>query len=119
MKYKDWLHDWLDNYVKPSAKRKTCSRYVEIVEQHIIPQLGEYELDGLDVITIQKFITQLLQNGNLKTGGGLAPNSVNAIITVIQCSLETYIGSDCVRKYIADTLLLKKCLEIRKNWSGM
>ena len=28
-------------------------------------------------------------NGNLKTGGGLAPNSVNSIIAVLQNSLET------------------------------
>ena len=53
MKYKDWLYDWLENYVKPSAKRKTCSRYKEIVEQHIIPHLGEHELNVLDVIVVE------------------------------------------------------------------
>lgn len=111
MKYKEWLHDWLENYVKPSAKRKTCSRYVEIVEQHIIPHLGDYELDGLDVITIQKFITQLLQSGNLKTGEGLAPNSVNSIITVIQCSLETANRIGLCKEYVADKIKRPKVTE--------
>lgn len=111
MKYKDWLYDWLENYVKPSAKGKTCSRYVEIVEQHIVPNLGDYAMDELDVITIQKFITQLLQNGNLKTGNGLAPNSVNAIITVIQCSLETAHRIGLCGEYVADKIKRPKVTE--------
>ena len=36
MKYKDWLYDWLDNYIKPSAKTKTCLRYTENVERHTV-----------------------------------------------------------------------------------
>ena len=50
--------------------------------------MGEYELEELSPIVIQKYITELMQSGNLTTRKGLAANSVNGIITVIQNSLN-------------------------------
>lgn len=88
MKYQEWLSEWLNNYVMPSSKQRTYTRYEEIVMQHIVPHLGEYEIAELSPIIFQKFVTLLLQSGNLKNGQGLATNSVNSIITVVQCSLE-------------------------------
>ena len=89
MLYKDWLADWLTNYVKPSAKDKTYGRYSDIINHHLLPNLGEYELNDLTPIVVQRFITELTQNGNLRTGKGLSANSVNSIITVIQGSMST------------------------------
>ena len=89
MKYKEWLILWLDNYICPSAKGKTYIRYSEIVKNHLIPTLGEYELEELTALVLQCQITNFLQAGNLKTCGPLAPSSVNLIIAVIQDSLRT------------------------------
>lgn len=111
MKYTKWLDDWLENYIKPSSKAKTYTRYVEIVNQHIKPHLGEYEIDDLSPIIIQKFITQLLHNGNLKTGAGLSPNSVNSIISVIQGSLETAHRLGLCKEYTADKIKRPKISE--------
>ena len=81
MKYKEWLVEWLGNYIMPSAKDKTYVRYSDIANQHLIPNLGEYELNELSPIVVQRFITELMQFGNLRTGKGLAANSINSIIT--------------------------------------
>ena len=89
MKYKEWLMNWLANYVMPNYKSRTCDRYTGIVTQHIIPKLGDYELADLTPFIVQQFITELIAHGNLKTGKGLAANTVNSIITVIQQSMET------------------------------
>lgn len=89
MKYKEWLMDWLGNYVVPNYKSRTCDRYTNIVVQHIIPKLGDYELSELSPFIVQQFVTDLINHGNLKTGKGLAANTVNSIITVIQQSVET------------------------------
>ncbi len=113
MKYKEWLEEWLDNYIKPTAKEKTYTRYREIVTQHIIPHLGDYELNKLTPIAIQKFVTHLSQCGNLKTGAGLSPNSVNSIITVIQGSLETANRIGVSDEYIADKIKRPKITEKR------
>lgn len=111
MKYKEWLKDWLDNYVRPTSKERTYTRYYEIVHQHIIPHLGDYELNELTPINIQKFVTYLSQSGNLKTGAGLSPNSVNAIITVIQGSLETANRIGLSNEYTADKVKRPKISE--------
>ncbi len=89
MLYKTWLADWLTNYVMPSAKDKTYTRYADIVDQHLVPKFGDYEIEDLTPIVVQKYITELMQNGNLRTGKGLSANSINSIITVIQGSMST------------------------------
>lgn len=68
MKYKEWLDVWFANYIEPSSKTKTCERYSEIIEKHLKVKLGEYELEELSPIVIQKYITELMQSGNLTTG---------------------------------------------------
>ena len=89
MKYKQWLTEWLENYVKPVSKHKTYLRYNEIIKQHITVQLGNYELTKLTPLVLQHYTMRLLNSGNLKTGGGLAVNTVNCIVTVIQNSLRS------------------------------
>lgn len=104
MFYKDWLADWLSNYIMPSAKDKTYSRYVDIVDHHLSPKLGDYLLEDLTPLIVQRFITELSQSGNLKSGDGLSANSVNSIITVIQGSLRTAHLIGLTDKYEMDKL---------------
>ena len=68
MKYKDWLADWLANYVKVTSKQRTYKRYFETVNAHIVLKLGECEMNDLTSIELQKFVTELLSNGNKKAG---------------------------------------------------
>lgn len=104
MKYEIWLVNWLKNYVQPSSKKRTYVRYSEIVYQHIIPKLGETELNELTPFEIQCFITELLRSGNLKNGRGLAPNSVNGIINVIQSSLNIAYSLGYMSNFISDKI---------------
>lgn len=111
MKYKDWLNEWLECYVKPSSKQKTYIRYSEIVSQHLVKVLGDYEMDDLTPLILQRYATELLQNGNLKTGKGLSANSVNGIITVIQNSLKEAYAIGQISEYIADKIKRPKARE--------
>ena len=111
MKYKDWLDVWFANYIEPSSKTKTCERYSEIIEKHLKVKLGEYELEELSPIVIQKYITELMQSGNLTTGKGLAANSVNGIITVIQNSLKLAYMLGELKEYTADKIRRPKTKE--------
>ena len=88
MLYKDWLNEWLENYIKPSSKERTYQMYVRMSTNHIAPKFGEWELSELTPMAVQKFITELLKSGNHKTGRGLSVNSVNVIIVIIQNSLS-------------------------------
>ncbi len=82
MQYKEWLGEWLECYIKPSSKQKTYRRYSEIVSQHIVEPLGNYEMSELTPLVLQRFTKELLQTGNLNTGKGLSANSVNGILII-------------------------------------
>lgn len=111
MLYKNWLSVWLINYVKPSSKDKTYNSYSDIVHQHLIPKLGNLNLCELTPLVVQRYITELLQCGNLKTGKGLSANSVNSIITVIQGSMATAHLLDLTDKYEMNKLKRPKVEE--------
>ena len=117
MLYKEWLTEWLSNYVKPSVKDNTYSRYADVIQHHLIPRLGDYELYALTPLIVQRVISELLQSGNLITGKGLAPNSVNSIITVIQGSMSTANMLGLTDKYEMNKLRRQK--QSRKRLSAL
>lgn len=104
MKYNDWLREWLENYIVSTSKQKTVVRYREIVNTHIIPAIGEYEISDISPLILQQFVTNLLQCGNRRTGKGLAPSSVNGIVTVLQESLKIAKLLGIADDYIADKI---------------
>ena len=77
MKYKIWLNLWLDNYIKPNAKERTYMRYTQLIRTHIATNLGDIDVNELTPITLQAFVTKLLNRGNHKTAKGLSANYVN------------------------------------------
>lgn len=111
MKYKEWLKDWLKDYVKISAKRRTLLRYTEITNCHLIPSIGEYELGELSPTVLQKYISELLERGNQKTGGALSANSVNAVVTVMQGSLNVAFNLGFMSERVGDKIKRPKSNE--------
>ena len=111
MKYKEWIELWFENYVKPTSKTKTCICYTSIIQRQIMPKLGDYDLDEITPLILQKFVTALLTAGNSKTGRGLSSNTVNLIITIIQESLETAVSVGVLEMYIADKIKRPKTKE--------
>ena len=106
MQTKDWFHEWLEHYVKPASKQKTYILYCELTEQHILPKFGEMELEGITPLILQRYISELMEHGNLRTGGGLSASSVNAIITVIQSSLKVAYNLGYLEAYTADKAVI-------------
>lgn len=104
MKYQEWLNEWLENYVRPSSKAKTHTRYKQIIDSHLIPRLGQYELEELTPQILQHQIVNLGKCGNRRTEKGLAPSTVNLIVSVIQESLETAHTIGESRVYSADKI---------------
>lgn len=102
----------LNNAVKPTVKSRTFTRYKEITGGHIVPKLGEYELNDLTPLELQKFITELMQSGNIITGKGLSANTINTIITVLQNSLKSATVFGELKEYTADKI---KRLKVKEN----
>jgi len=110
MTYKNWLSEWLELYVKP-LKKRTYERYKDICNLHIIDQLGDYELDELTPLILQRHINELMAHGNHKNGGELSANFTNAVITVIQSSLKCANELGYTNTYHAGTIQRPKVEE--------
>lgn len=111
MKYKIWFEKWLRHYVEPSSKQRTSRQYLKAAKLHILPCLGDYELSDLTPYVLQKFITDLMTDGNRLTGKGLSPNYVNSIISVLQNSLKTARLAGYLTEYSADKIKRPKTKE--------
>ena len=111
MKYNQWTDEWLNNYVKTTNKMRTYERYSQTIATHILPALGDYELNDLQPIILQKFVTDLLTNGNKKTGKGLSSNFVKSVISIVQSSLKTAHLLGLTNEYVADKIVRPKTQE--------
>lgn len=78
---------------------------------HILPYLGDIELTDLKPFVLQKFITDLMTNGNKRTGKGLSPNFVKTILSVIQNSLKTAHLVGYLPEYSANKIKRPKIVE--------
>ena len=111
MKYIEWLNIWLNNYIKPSAKERTYIRYEQLIRTHIAPKIGDMDINDLTPIVLQSFVTELLNNGNLKTGKALSANFVNMVISIIQNSLKTAHLVGVANEYVANKIKRPKTKE--------
>lgn len=98
MKLHEWLDAWLNKYAKLSIKQRTYLQYKESIEKHINPILGDYELTDLSANTLQEFVIQKLETGNLKTGKGLSSNSVIGIVGVLKQALHQALVLEMITK---------------------
>ncbi len=111
MNYLTWLNEWLENYVKPTHKARTYERYQQIVNTHILTNLGDYDLNAITPLLLQKYITNLLQHGNRLTGQALSANTVNGIISILQSSLKMAYTLGLCREYVGNKIVRPKITE--------
>lgn len=112
MLYKDFLTFWLENYVKPDTKTRTYLRYFQIIRIYVAEKVGEYDLSELTPIILQTFITDMLTNGRGRWGEeGLAPNTVNSIVSVLKNSLKTAYMLGCTDRQLGDKIKRPKLRE--------
>lgn len=87
LKLKDYLNKWIKNYSSNIAQ-STTKDYISIIENHLIPSLGELKLNEINYGHIIEYQNQKLKNGNLKTGKGLSNRSVQAHHRLLSLALK-------------------------------
>lgn len=100
MKYKDWLNKWLENTIKPMSKYRTYEKYGRVVNKHLIPTLGEYDIQELTAIKLQSYIAKLCEQ--------YATNTVIGIIAVISNSLDRAFKIGITDRNYADSIIYPK-----------
>lgn len=85
--YGNILADWLRS-VKMRVKESTYARYKRLVDTHIAPVLGKYDISNISTQLIEQYVDYLLSNGRLDGQGGLSAKTVTDIITIIKSTME-------------------------------
>lgn len=84
----EYLKRWLADYAKHNLRAPNLEDYADRVRLHLVPHLGSIRLDHLRPAHIQQFYSYELTQGNLKTGKGLAPNTVRKLHAILSEALE-------------------------------
>ena len=95
---KQYAIEWLSN-IHPKVKQSTYVKYANIVNNHILPSLGNVDIHILSTELVKKLADKKLRAGNLTSQKGLSPKSVKDIISVlrqiIKYAEEQGIKSNC------------------------
>ena len=84
----DWLHYWLESYIRPSCKPAGYAQYRDIVDKHVVPAIGAVPLGELNTGILQQFLNREAACGNRKTGGPLSAKSIKNMRVVLDVALK-------------------------------
>lgn len=83
----DLLKMWMDNN-QIRLKKSTINKYQNLIDTHIMPNLGNIELSSLSASIINNFLNDKLTNGRLDKKGGLSSSYVRSIMLVINAAIK-------------------------------
>ena len=102
----DWLNLWYQSYKKPNLRPNTQMSYERRIYQHIIPALGNIQMDKLTTNDIQQFYAGLKQNGRLLRteiyGAGLSDQTIRGIHTTLHAALDKAVAEKLILRNPAD-----------------
>ncbi len=93
----EYARHWLETIAPARTCAKTRERYEEIIDKHIIPQLGVTALQKLDGPRIDKFYRQLRTAGRRDGKGGLAPQTCQHIHRLLSQILASAVKAQKLR----------------------
>lgn len=85
--YSEILIAWLQSS-RINVKESTYMRYKQLIDKHIAPSLGIFQLNRISTQLVERFVDDKLKCGRLDGNGGLSPKTVTDIITIIKSSME-------------------------------
>ena len=80
------LNDLIDNWLisKEKIKLSSFTRYYNLIQQHILSDIGKVKISKLDSKILNEYINKKLQNGRLDKSGGLSNNTVYDICSILK-----------------------------------
>ena len=96
----DYLRSWLEG--KTDITGVTVERYTEIIENRIIPVLGDVELQKLKPKHVQDWLSSLSKSGGRRYGQGLSARTVRHCYRVLWGALKQAVKLELVSRNVAD-----------------
>jgi integrase len=96
------LDEWLPAMQPPRVRPSTWLSYQRNLELHVLPALGEIELQRLTPAHLTRFYRSLLTGGRLDGRGGLSAKSVKNIHGALHPALKDAVRWGYVARNVAD-----------------
>lgn len=91
--FAETAEEWMD-YNFPNLKKSTRLKYQEMLERHIIPEIGGLHIDYLDENMIHAFLAKKLNFGRLKDGSGLSSSYVKTMGIIVSSVVQYAVSKD-------------------------
>jgi hypothetical protein len=95
-----YLRSWLDG--KTDITGVTVERYTEIIENRIIPVLGDIELQKLKPKHVQDWLSGLSKSGGRRHGQALSARTVRHCYRVLWGALKQAVKLEMLDRNVAD-----------------
>lgn len=101
MPFGEWIDFWYQNYCKIGLKITTQEGYESRIYKHIIPKLGDIPLNKLTQNDLEKFYTDLKQNGRIRytdiLGKGLSDRLVRSCHANCRTALQRAVDDGLIK----------------------
>ncbi len=104
LKFSEWLDIWYNEYLL-DIKRSTTANYRSIIDNHIIPDLGDYPLSKLKPPVIQRFYNQLREEKKL------SPKYIKNIHGVLHSALDKAVEVEYTVKNYSSVCSIPKVIQ--------
>jgi len=88
MTVREWAEYWQQKYDAPAVRRTTYEAHRYVLENHIIPCFGKWELTELTSDMVGEFLAERRAHGNRKNGGPLSEVTMGHIWRLLTCILD-------------------------------
>jgi len=103
----EFMHQWLDLYIKNQLSPTTVQHYIDQTEKYIIPEFGNLYLQQMRNIDIQKWVFSL-QEASPLTGKPLSPKTIKNIVLNLSAAMKKAVMLELIPKNPCDNLTLPK-----------
>ena len=101
MSFGAWMEYWYENCSKPKLRPSCQQNYESNINQHIIPELGDIQLNKLTQNDLQQFYIRTKQSGRKKHvqayGEGLSNRTVRGCHSLCRAALEKAVADGLIR----------------------
>ncbi len=112
--FKDALLMWMSNN-KIKHKGSTENKYLYLIENHIIPELGDIKISDINSSVVNDFLNTKLDNGRLDNKGGLSNSYVRNMSHIISSTLTFAVNEQLclpIKNQIVKPVVEKKDFEV-------
>ncbi len=104
---KEWLQYWFEVYAKRNIKQSTAISYIGYINNHLVPQIGEYRLSEINTNLLQEFFNNRMDFGGKKCGP-LSPKTLHNMKLMLHKSLKKAVELELLQRNYAEFVELPR-----------